>query len=131
VSRRIRQVLSTSATAALLVTLANCADSPTASLTPSGPALSQGNSANAQADDDVVPGEILVGLKSDADAPGLARWQDRVNPVHRVIGCGCNCNRNTLERVQAAGFKVAPIANDRLHKAPPWVRPLIVGAART
>src|SRR5690242_16472960 len=73
VSRRIRQVLSTSATAALLVTLANCADSPTASLTPSGPALSQGNSANAQADDDVVPGEILVGLKSDADAPGLAR----------------------------------------------------------
>jgi subtilisin family serine protease len=72
VSRRIRQVLSTSATAALLVTLANCADSPTASLTPSGPSLSQGSNANAQ-DDDIVPGEILVGLKSDADAPGLAR----------------------------------------------------------
>jgi ubiquinone/menaquinone biosynthesis C-methylase UbiE len=60
-----------------------------------------------------------------------ARWQDRVNPVHRVIGCGCNCNRNTLERLQAAGFKVTQVAHDRLHKAPPWVRPLIVGAAQS
>jgi ubiquinone/menaquinone biosynthesis C-methylase UbiE len=76
-------------------------------------------------------GRLLFIEHVRADAPGLARWQDRVNPVHRVIGCGCNCNRNTLERVQAAGFKVAQVAHDRLHKAPPWVRPLIVGAAQT
>ena len=80
----------------------------------------------------LAPGGRLLFIEHvRADAPGPARWQDRVNPVHRVIGCGCNCNRNTLERVQAAGFKVAPIAHDRLHKAPPWVRPLIVGAAQT
>jgi len=76
-------------------------------------------------------GRLLFIEHVRADAPGPARWQDRVNPVHRVIGCGCNCNRNTLERVQAAGFNVAQIAHDRLHKAPPWVRPLIVGAAQT
>jgi serine protease len=74
VSRRIRQVLSTGATLALVVTLANCADAPTSTLTPpSGPSLAQGSAANAQDGDDVVPGEIIVGLKSDADAPGLAR----------------------------------------------------------
>jgi len=31
---------------------------------------------------------------------------------------------------QAAGFAVDELAHDRLHKAPPWVRPLIVGVAQ-
>ena len=76
-------------------------------------------------------GHLLFIEHVRADKPRLARWQDRVNPVHRVIGCGCNCNRPTLDRLQAAGFKVMQVAHDSLHKAPPWVRPLIVGVAQT
>jgi ubiquinone/menaquinone biosynthesis C-methylase UbiE len=75
-------------------------------------------------------GRLLFIEHVRSDSPRLARWQDRVNPVHRVIGCGCNCNRDTLERVKAAGFAVGELASDRLHKAPPWVRPLIVGSAQ-
>ena len=76
-------------------------------------------------------GQLLFIEHVRSDSAKLARWQDRLNGIQRHIGCGCNCNRNTLERVQAAGFNVAQIAHDRLHKAPPWVRPLIVGAAQT
>jgi len=80
----------------------------------------------------IKPGGRLLFIEHvRSDNPRQARWQDRVNPVHRVIGCGCNCNRNTLDRLQAAGFKVMQLAHDRLHKAPPWVRPLIVGVAQT
>lgn len=82
-SRRIRHALSTGAAAALVLTLANCTDAPTSASSsspqPGGPSLSQGksassqgNSANAQGDDDVVSGEILVGLKDDADAIAAA-----------------------------------------------------------
>jgi ubiquinone/menaquinone biosynthesis C-methylase UbiE len=75
-------------------------------------------------------GQLLFIEHVRSDSPRQARWQDRVNPVHRVIGCGCNCNRDTLARIKAADFAVGELANDRLHKAPPWVRPLIVGVAQ-
>jgi ubiquinone/menaquinone biosynthesis C-methylase UbiE len=75
-------------------------------------------------------GQLLLIEHVRSDSPRQARWQDRVNPVHRVIGCGCNCNRDTLACIGAAGFSVGELARDRLHKAPPWVRPLIVGSAQ-
>jgi ubiquinone/menaquinone biosynthesis C-methylase UbiE len=75
-------------------------------------------------------GRLLFIEHVRSDSARQARWQDRVNPVHRVIGCGCNCNRDTLGRINAAGFSVGELAHDRLHKAPPWVRPLIVGVAQ-
>jgi ubiquinone/menaquinone biosynthesis C-methylase UbiE len=75
-------------------------------------------------------GQLLFIEHVRSDSPRQARWQDRVNPLHRVIGCGCNCNRDTLARIKAAGFSVGELAHDRLHKAPPWVRPLIVGSAQ-
>jgi len=75
-------------------------------------------------------GRLLFIEHVRSEKPRVARWQDRVNPVHKVIGCGCNCNRQTLDRVKAAGFTVGQVADDSLHKAPPWVRPLIVGMAQ-
>jgi ubiquinone/menaquinone biosynthesis C-methylase UbiE len=75
-------------------------------------------------------GRLLFIEHVRSEKPRMARWQDRVNPVHKVIGCGCNCNRQTLDHVKAAGFTVGHVADDSLHKAPPWVRPLIVGVAQ-
>ena len=64
-----------------------------------------------------------------SDDPKLARWQDRLNRVNRCLGNGCNCNRNTLSGIRDAGFVVADVERDRLKKAPPLVRPLVIGVA--
>ncbi len=61
----------------------------------------------------------------------LARWQDRLNPLQLRIGHGCNCNRPTLNSIDAAGFSITSVERDVLRKAPPIVRPLIVGVAES
>jgi ubiquinone/menaquinone biosynthesis C-methylase UbiE len=65
-----------------------------------------------------------------SQTPGLARWQDRLNGLQTRVGHGCNCNRDTLAGIEAAGFVVADVGRERLRKVPPLVRPLIIGSAR-
>jgi ubiquinone/menaquinone biosynthesis C-methylase UbiE len=77
------------------------------------------------------PGGQLVFLEHvRSDDPGLARWQDRLHGVQVRVGHGCHCNRRTLESIERAGFSIAELEHDRLRKAPPIVRPQIVGVAR-
>ncbi len=64
-----------------------------------------------------------------SDSARLARWQDRLNPIQTRVGHGCNCNRDTLANIKAAGFSIAELEHGRLSKAPPFVRPLIIGVA--
>jgi ubiquinone/menaquinone biosynthesis C-methylase UbiE len=59
----------------------------------------------------------------------LARWQDRLNFLQKRVGQGCNCNRDTLANITAAGFIVSDIVHDRLRNVPPIIRPLVVGSA--
>jgi ubiquinone/menaquinone biosynthesis C-methylase UbiE len=75
-------------------------------------------------------GQLLFLEHVRSDSPKLARWQDRFNVVNKRIGHGCNCNRRTLASIEGAGFSIADIEHDRLPKAPPFVRPLIVGSAQ-
>ena len=78
----------------------------------------------------LVPGGRLLFLEHvRAGERRVARWQDRLNGVNRVIGAGCNCNRSTLETIRAAGFRIVEVEQDRLPKAPPILRPLVVGVA--
>jgi SAM-dependent methyltransferase len=44
-----------------------------------------------------------------SDDPGVARWQDRWNPIQRVIGCGCNVNRRIDAIVRDGGFALAKL----------------------
>ena len=60
--------------------------------------------------------------------PGTARLQDRLNWLNRLVVC-CDCNRPTLDSIRAAGFTVAQVEHTALPKAPPFVRPAIVGSA--
>ncbi len=39
-----------------------------------------------------------------SDDPSVARWQDRWNPIQRVVACGCNVNRRIDAIVTSAGF---------------------------
>jgi ubiquinone/menaquinone biosynthesis C-methylase UbiE len=74
-------------------------------------------------------GRLLFIEHVRSEEPGLARWQDRLNPLQRRVGHGCNCNRRTLEAIGAAGFSITQVEQDLLRKAPPIVRPLVVGVA--
>jgi len=43
--------------------------------------------------------------------PGVARWQDRLNPLQRAWAGGCNLNRRIDSLVVAAGFELATLDN--------------------
>jgi ubiquinone/menaquinone biosynthesis C-methylase UbiE len=76
-------------------------------------------------------GRLLFIEHVRSESVRLARWQERLNPVQRVIGCGCNCNRATVDEARTAGFKITEVSRDELHRVPPWVRPLVVGVAES
>src|SRR5574341_2452167 len=43
--------------------------------------------------------------------PRVATWQDRLNPLQRIIGCGCNLNRPIDRLVELSGLRL-----DRLER---------------
>jgi ubiquinone/menaquinone biosynthesis C-methylase UbiE len=76
-------------------------------------------------------GELLFLEHVRSDDPARARWQDRLDPLWRRWGHGCRCNRQTATTIAAAGFAVERCESGRVPKAPPIVRPLIAGTARS
>jgi ubiquinone/menaquinone biosynthesis C-methylase UbiE len=78
------------------------------------------------------PGGRLVFVEHvRSEEPQLARWQDVLNGLNRIVAHGCNCNRRTLEAIGAAGYRLTSLERTVLRKAPPFVRPLIVGIAES
>jgi ubiquinone/menaquinone biosynthesis C-methylase UbiE len=73
-------------------------------------------------------GQLLFIEHVRSGDPGTARLQDRLNWLNRLVVC-CDCNRPTLDSIRAAGFTVAHVEHTALPKAPPFVRPAIVGSA--
>jgi ubiquinone/menaquinone biosynthesis C-methylase UbiE len=54
-------------------------------------------------------GQLLFvehGLAPDA---GVRAWQNRINPIWRRIGGGCNLNRKIDELIRSAGFEIAEL----------------------
>jgi SAM-dependent methyltransferase len=60
--------------------------------------------------------------------PAIARKQDKMNWLNRAVVC-CDCNRPTLDTIENAGFDVAALEHVEMPKAPPFVRPAVVGSA--
>jgi len=65
-----------------------------------------------------------------AEEPRLAQWQDRLNPPWRVLGHGCNCNRDTLATIERSALTVDWVERGRIPKMPPLVKPMLLGVAR-
>ena len=57
-------------------------------------------------------GELLFIEHVRSDEPGLARWQDRLNGLNRVVA-RCDCNRSTVDAIRAAGFTITELEHER------------------
>ncbi|WP_310496620.1 class I SAM-dependent methyltransferase [Sandarakinorhabdus sp.] len=67
-------------------------------------------------------------LSEDA---GRRRWQQRLNPIQRVVGVGCNLNRDSAAMIRGAGLSLGPIVQEiepAFGAMAPLV-PLVAGAA--
>jgi len=75
------------------------------------------------------PGGYFIFLEHVAAPEGtsIRRWQDRLNPIWRIVGD--NINRETEETIIRAGFKMKEIKRESVPKALPLYRPSIRGIA--
>jgi ubiquinone/menaquinone biosynthesis C-methylase UbiE len=65
------------------------------------------------------PGGQFVFLEHGlSDEPGVQRWQHRLNPIQKVIGDGCNLNRDFRALVEQVGFSSLEVENFYLEKTP-------------
>jgi ubiquinone/menaquinone biosynthesis C-methylase UbiE len=74
-------------------------------------------------------GRLLFVEHVRSESPGLARWQDRLERPWRLFGDGCHCNRDTVAAIEASPLTLEHAKSDNLPKAPPIIRPLVMGEA--
>ena len=76
------------------------------------------------------PGGRLLFLEHvRARQPRLAVWQDRLERPWGWVAGGCHPNRDTVAALEASPLSVESADPGELPKAPPIVRPLVVGVA--
>ena len=75
-------------------------------------------------------GQLLFIEHVRSGDPGLARFQDRMNWLNRLVVC-CDCNRPTLDSIREAGFALTQVTHTTLPTAPKFASPAIMGTATT
>ena len=48
----------------------------------------------------------------------IAAWQDRLNPIQRLIGCGCNLNRRIDQLISQAGLCILKLDRFQMQTIP-------------
>jgi len=74
-------------------------------------------------------GSLLVLEHVRGEGPVRSWWQDRLDRPWGAIAGGCHPNRPTGERLAEAGFRIDSMEPTLMPKAPPWMKPMIVGRA--
>ena len=59
-------------------------------------------------------GALLFVEHGRAPEPGVARWQDRIDPYWSYLAGGCHLNRKMDDLVTASGFRIEALHNSRL-----------------
>lgn len=61
------------------------------------------------------PGGTLLFIEHGrAPEPGVARWQDRLDPLWTRAAGGCHLNRKIDDLISTGGFRIVSLANARL-----------------
>jgi len=74
-------------------------------------------------------GRLLFMEHIRSDSPRWARWQDRLNPPWRAFAEGCNCNRPTLDVIDAGPLALREVQRGVIPAMVPLIRPLATGSA--
>lgn len=56
-------------------------------------------------------GQLIFVEHGRSDDPGIVKWQQRIEPLWKVIGGGCHLTRRTDELLQNGGFTLAQFAS--------------------
>jgi len=79
----------------------------------------------------LAPGAALLVLEHvGSEERGVRRWQDRLNPVQNVLGCGCNLNRDIEPILVGGGFEDVELERIHAPRAPKLFREHVRGRAR-
>lgn len=74
-------------------------------------------------------GQLLFAEHGLADDPGVARWQHRLNPVQKILACGCHLDRPVAATIARSGFAFEPIRSFHVPGTPRTHGWLTVGRA--
>ncbi len=65
-----------------------------------------------------------------SDSARIFRWQERLNRLQNVIGCGCNLNRHIDQLIESAGFELETLERFDAPRLPRTHAHLYRGVAR-
>lgn len=74
-------------------------------------------------------GQFLFLEHGRSDDETIAVWQDRLNPIQRVIGCGCNLNRRIDQLISHAGLTMMKLDRFQMDSIPRLVGEMYRGIA--
>jgi len=75
-------------------------------------------------------GRLIFCEHGKAPDEAVRRWQDRLNPIWRRLGGGCNLNRDIPALIEAAGFRIDKLDTMYLTSAPRFAGFNYWGSAR-
>lgn len=75
-------------------------------------------------------GRFIFWEHGRSDDPNIANWQDKLNPLQRVIGAGCNMNRKIDELIASAGFEITILDRFLMPKTPRLLAEMYRGIAK-
>ena len=74
-------------------------------------------------------GKLLFIEHGLSDDPKVAKWQNRLTPIQKMIGDGCRLNRNFAEIIRDADFHIAKLENFYMPNEPRFLGYLYRGVA--
>lgn len=78
------------------------------------------------------PGGNFIFLEHGrSDQPRVAAWQDRLNPLQRIVGVGCNMNRRIDQLITSSGLTLDQLDRSLLPRAPRLLGELYRGVAHS
>ncbi len=76
------------------------------------------------------PGGLFLFLEHGrSDDAKIARWQDLLTPVQRLIACGCHLNRRIDALITQAGFRITQLDRYRIPELPQIAAEMYRGVA--